>query len=80
MALLALRGNPCSVRLGGEDKFLGFFEIALVFVCLDLVACFIINTDHSVMCPVVELRVAYCVVDCIRPGVPKATEWQRIRD
>jgi hypothetical protein len=32
------------------------------------------------MSPAAMLCVSDCVVDCILPGVPKATEWQRIGD
>ena len=38
------------------------------------VAHLIVNANHSIVRAAAKL----CVVDCIRPGVPQATECQRI--
>jgi hypothetical protein len=71
--------RPVSPRPNPANKIaLPLLEIARVLVRFNHIASFIENANHSVMGAAVELRVAYCVVDRIRPGVPQPTEWQRI--
>ena len=48
------------------DKRLPLFEIARVLVCVDHVASFIINANHTVMGAAEKFRVANRIADCIR--------------
>jgi hypothetical protein len=41
------------------------FELALVLVRLDHVACIIINADHGIMLP----AVTHCISDCVRDSM-----------
>jgi len=50
-----------------------------VLVCLNHVARFIVNANHSFVLPAAMLRVADCVRDCIPFAVPEPTEWHRKR-
>jgi len=54
------------------------FGISLVFMCLDHVGGFIEHANHNIMRSTAKLRAFDCMAGCIRPGVPEATEWQRI--
>ncbi len=45
-----------------------------MLVRLDHVADFIVNANHGVMLPTALLRVADCVRDGLRPGIPQPTE------
>jgi hypothetical protein len=53
------------------------FEIARVLVCFDHVVSRIVNADHDgvIGC---KLRIADCVVDCIRPAIPQPAEWEGV--
>jgi hypothetical protein len=57
---------------------LPLFEIARLPVGVDHVARFIVNANLAVVRPAIKLRVADCVANRIRPGVPQATERERI--
>jgi hypothetical protein len=59
-------------------SILPLFEIALVRVRLDHVACFIVNANHSAIRAAAMHRVADCAADRVRFAIQKATEWQRI--
>jgi hypothetical protein len=57
-----------------ERKASPLFELAHVLVRLNHIAHCIVNANHGIM----WMAEKFCVVDCIRPGVPQATECQRI--
>ena len=59
-------------------KNLPVFEVAGMLIRFDHAARFMISANHSIMRAAVELGVADCVADCIRPAIPQATEWQDI--
>jgi hypothetical protein len=51
-----------------------------VVVCLDHVACLIVNANHSVMWAAEKLGVVDCVCDCFWPAIPHRTIGKRITD
>jgi hypothetical protein len=49
-----------------------------VLVRLDHVASVIVNANYCTLRAAVELRVADCILDCVRLAIPQPTEWQHI--
>ena len=46
------------------------FEIARVFVCVDHVASFIVNPNHSTLGAAEKLYIVECIADCVWAPIP----------